>query len=84
MPFLIAAVLLIAVIGSIWGAIQARKRQEGLSALAQRLNLGFAAGENYGIADRFEFLKQLAQGDNRYATNVLAGNYQQNEILAFD
>ena len=84
MPFLIAAVLLIAVIGSIWGAIQARKRQEGLSALAQRLNLGFAAGENYGIADRFEFLKQLAQGDNRYATNVLSGNYQQNEILAFD
>jgi hypothetical protein len=48
------------------------------------LNLGFAAGENYGIADRFEFLKQLAQGDNRYATNVLAGNYQQNKILAFD
>lgn len=84
MPFLIAAVLLIAVIGSIWGAIQARKRQEGLSALAQRLNLGFAAGENYGIAGRFEFLKQLAQGDNRYATNVLSGNYQQNEILAFD
>jgi hypothetical protein len=84
MPFLIAAVLLIAVIGSIWGAIQARKRLEGLSALAQRLNLGFAAGENYGIADRFEFLKQLAQGDNRYATNVLSGNYQQNEILAFD
>jgi hypothetical protein len=84
MPFLIAAVLLIAVIGSIWGAIQARKRLEGLSALAQRLKLGFDPGENYGIAGRFEFLKELAQGDNRYATNVLSGNYQQNEVLAFD
>jgi hypothetical protein len=84
MPFLIAAVLLIAVIGSIWGAIQARKRQEGLFALSQRLNLGFDPGENYQIAGRFEFLKELAQGDNRYATNVLSGNYQQNEILAFD
>ena len=84
MPFLIAAVLLIAVIGSIWGAIQARKRQEGLFALSQRLNLGFDPGENYQIAGRFEFLKELAQDENRYATNVLSGNYQQNEILAFD
>jgi hypothetical protein len=84
MPFLIAAALLIAVIGSIWGAIQARKRQEGLFALSQRLNLGFDPGENYQIAGRFEFLKELAQDENRYATNVLSGNYQQNEILAFD
>ena len=84
MPFLIAAVLLIAVIGSIWGAIQARKRQEGLFALAQRLNLGLNPGLDYATADRFDFLKQLAQGDNRYATNVLSGNYRQNDVLAFD
>jgi hypothetical protein len=29
-------------------------------------------------------LKQLDQGDNRYATNVLSGTYQQYEVLAFD
>ena len=52
--------------------------------LSRRLNLAFSAVENYGIPDRYEFLKQLAQGSNRYATNVFSGNYRQNEILAFD
>ena len=68
----------------IYGLIQARQRREALFQLAQRLNLGFEPGQDHGIASRFSFLKQLAQGDNRYATNILSGNYQQNEILAFD
>ena len=29
-------------------------------------------------------MKQLDQGSNRYATNVLSGTYQQYEVLAFD
>jgi hypothetical protein len=87
-PVLIVAVLVVifiaAVYGAVQGAIQARKRQEGLFALAQRLNLDLNPGLDYAIADRFDFLKQLAQGDNRYATNVLSGNYRQNDVLAFD
>ena len=80
------AVLFVGVIliGIIFNAIMARKRREGLFALAQRLNLDFDAGRDFGIPGRFGFLKQLDQGDNRYATNVLSGNYRQNEILAFD
>jgi hypothetical protein len=81
---IIAAFLIIFVIGAIVGDLQQRKRLEGLVELSRRLNLDFSAMENYGIADRYDFLKQLAQGDNRYAANVLSGNYQQNEILAFD
>ena len=84
MPFLIAAVFILAVVATIASAIRARKRQEGLLALSQRLSLGFSAGENYAIPDRFGFLKQLAQGDNRYATNVLSGSYRQNDVLVFD
>jgi len=79
------AVVFVAVIYSaIQGAMQERKRLEGLIALSRRLNLGFSAGLNYAIADRFNFLKQLAQGDNRYAMYVLAGSYQQNDVLVFD
>ena len=80
------AVLFVGVIliGIIFNAIMARKRREGLFALAQRLKLDFDAGRDFGIPGRFGFLKQLDQGDNRYATNVLSGNYRQNEILAFD
>jgi hypothetical protein len=87
-PVFIVALLIVVFIAAVYGAVQgailARRRLEGLVVLSQRLNLGFSAGEDYGIADRFDFLKQLAQGDNRYANNVLSGNYQQNEILAFD
>lgn len=83
-PLFVVAFIGVMVIGCIYSIIAARKRREGLFALAQRLNLNFDAGQDFGIADRFSFLKQLAQGSNRYATNVLSGNYQQNEILAFD
>jgi hypothetical protein len=72
------------VFAAVYGLIQARKRREALFELAQRLSLGFDAGDDREIACRYSFLKQLAQGSNRYATNVLSGKYRQNEILAFD
>ncbi|MFZ1071831.1 MAG: hypothetical protein WAO21_00200 [Verrucomicrobiia bacterium] len=84
MPFVIVVVLVIMAIGAIYSMIQSRKRREGLFELAQRLGLNFSAAEDYGLADQYGFLKQLAQGENRYANNMLSGNYQQNEILAFD
>ncbi len=84
MPFVIVGVLVIIVISTIYGLIQARKRQEGLFELAQRLGLDFRAAEDYELGNRYGFLKQLAQGENRYARNVLSGTYQQNQVLAFD
>ena len=84
MPFVIVVVLIVFAFGVIYGMIQARKRLEGLFALAQRLGLNFSAAEDYAVADRYTFLKQLAKGENRYARNVLSGNYQQYQVLAFD
>ena len=84
MPFVIVAVLVVIVISTIYGMIQARKRLEGLFELALRLGLNFSAAEDYELAERYGFLKQLAQGENRYARNVLSGTYQQNQVLAFD
>jgi len=84
MPLVIVVVLVVIVISAIYGMIQARKRLEGLFELAQRLGLNFSAAEDYALADRYNFLKQLAQGENRYARNVLSGNYQQYQVLAFD
>jgi hypothetical protein len=84
MPFIFMVVVAVVIIGAIFNGIAQRKRREGLFELAQRLGLDYDGGENVEIEPRFGFLKQLAQGDNRYATNVLSGNYQQNEILAFD
>ena len=84
MPMVMVVVLIVIVIGAIYSMIQARKRREGLFELAQRLGLDFSAAEDYELAERFGFLKQLAQGENRYARNVLSGTYQQNRVLVFD
>ena len=73
-PFVFVAVVVLVIIGAIFNAITQSKRREGLFELAQRLNLDFRGGQDYGIPGRFGFLKQLAQGDNRYAINVLSGN----------
>jgi hypothetical protein len=80
------AVLVVGVIlaGVIFNFILERRRREALAELALRLNLDFDAGQDDGIPGRFGFLKQLDQGDNRYATNVISGTFQQNEVLAFD
>ena len=84
MSFFIPAFILIAIIVMIYSAIAARKRREELFELAQRLNLNFDAEHDCGIPEQFDFFEQFTQGSDRYATNVLSGNYQQNKILAFD
>lgn len=76
--------MVIAIIAWVYNGIMQEKRINALADLGRRLNLDFVAGENYGIADQFEFLKKLAQGDDRYAYNVLSGKYQNYDVLAFD
>jgi len=80
------AVLVVGLIlaGVIFNFILERKRRAALAELALRLNLDFDASEDDGIPGRFGFLKQLDQGENRYATNVISGIYQQYNVLAFD
>jgi len=68
----------------ICGAIAAKKRREEMGALAARLGLRFSAEKDYGVASRFGFLDKLAQGSNRYAFNVLSGDYRGHEVLVFD
>jgi hypothetical protein len=85
LPLLIGLAFVgIIVIGGIYSAIATRQRREGLSGLAQRLNLNFIAEADYGLPEQFSFLKEFNQGDNRYAINILSGNYQQQPVQAFD
>jgi hypothetical protein len=86
MTLITVAILFVVIfaIASIFSMMQAAKRREGLLELAQRLNLNFNPDQDCSIPGQFAFLKQFDQGENRYATNVLSGAYQQNEVLAFD
>jgi len=65
MPVIFIAFVVVIVIGGIYSAMAARKRQEGLMELAQRLNLNFDMELDYNIPGRFGFLKQLDQGEDR-------------------
>jgi len=83
-PFVVVGFVIIGVIASIYSAIAAHKRREGLFELAQRLNLNFDGERDEEVPERFGFFKQFNEGHDRYAANIITGNYQGNEILAFD
>ena len=80
--FILIALLIIG--GAIYSAIAARRRREELFELATRLGLDFSPGNDYRLAEQFDFLDKLAQGSNRYALNVISGNYRQNAVRVFD
>lgn len=80
--FILFAAIVIASI--IYASIAARKRREAMFELSTRLGFQFTSEKDYSLAKQYEFLNRLAQGDNRYAYNILSGAYQQHSILAFD
>ncbi len=82
--FLFVLIAILVIGGAIYAAIAARKRREELFELATRLGLTFRPDNDYGLAERFGFLDKLAQGDNRYAFNVISGSYRQQQVLLFD
>jgi hypothetical protein len=76
------AVLVVA--GIVFASIAAKKRREAFMMLAARLGLSYSPAHNRELAARYEFLNRLDQGSNRYAYNVLSGNFQGHPVLAFD
>jgi hypothetical protein len=85
MPVLVfALVLALIIVGVIMGAIAARKRREAFTVLASRLGLTFSSERDREIPARFKFLDKLAQGSNRYAYNILSGQYSGHPVLVFD
>ena len=85
MPFLIiAGVIALIVVLGILGYLSARKRREAMAALATRLGLSFNPAKDRELARRYRFLDKLRSGSNRYAFNILSGNYQGNDVTLFD
>lgn len=83
-PLIFVLFVVLIIVAAIYSSIAAKKRREELVGLAARLGLHFSADKDCSLASRFNFLNQLAQGSNRYAFNILSGEYQQNAVLAFD
>jgi hypothetical protein len=85
MPGLMIFVFVAIVIAAIaFSAIAAKKRREALAGLAQRLGFSFSPAKDRNIDDQYRFLDALRQGSNRYACNILSGNYQERDVQIFD
>jgi len=78
-------VVFICVIGAIiWGIRAGKKRRDAMTLLAEKLGLQFSHERDYQLADRYAFLDKLRQGSNRYACNIINGDYQGHQIESFD
>jgi hypothetical protein len=85
MEILFVVLIIGFVIGAvILGGIAAKKRREAFALLAAQLGLRFSAEHDRSLATQFSFLNKLAQGSNRYAYNVLTGEYQGHTVKVFD
>jgi hypothetical protein len=85
MPIVIfIAFIALIIVLAVYSAVAAKKRREALANLAARLGLNFNPSNDSLLAQRFGFLNKLAQGSNRYAFNVLSGQYRGQEVLVFD
>ncbi len=80
--FIIVAVCVL--IAIVWGIYAGKKRRDAMSMLAERLGLHFHSERNYQLAKQFTFLDKLDQGSNRYAYNILDGDFEGHSIKVFD
>lgn len=84
-PFLLFALIAAVVIAFIAiGAWQTAKRRKELMAWAQSKGLSFSAGKDHGFDERFAEFQCLKQGEDRYAYNVMDGQWASRPFTAFD
>ncbi|MHC4751559.1 MAG: hypothetical protein ACYTFW_17015 [Planctomycetota bacterium] len=81
---IIVAFIAIIIVVVVVGFISARKRREAMVALAAKLGLRFEPGKDRYLAKRYKFLDKLRRGSNRYAFNILSGNYRGHDLTVFD
>ena len=78
-PIVILVVILVVVVA----AVAARQRRNAFMELAKQHGWRYHR-RSRGIPKQFVFLDTICQGHSRYASNILDGEYQGRQILAFD
>lgn len=64
--------------------LAAKQRREAMETMARSLGLNFFPDKDWSFDERYPFLGKLCQGDNRYAFNILDGDYHGYPVQAFD
>lgn len=81
---IIFAVIALFIVIAIFGHLQAKKRREALAALANALGLRFDPSKDRSFDDRYRFFDALRWGDDRYAYNIMRGDFDGRDIVGFD
>jgi hypothetical protein len=81
---LIIVVVTVIVAAGIYSWRAAAQRKKDLAAWAAAKGLSYADTKDPAIRSRFPAFKCLDQGDNRYAYNVMSGQWSGRDVLAFD
>ena len=71
-------------VAALLSARERRSRADDLAQAAERLGLMFSARADANMARHFGFLDKLNQGANRYALNIMFGNYRGHAVHIFD
>lgn len=66
------------------GHAQAKKRREDLAHFARQMGLRFNPNKDRSFDDRYPFFSMLRHGDDRYAFNILTGDFDGRNIVGFD
>jgi hypothetical protein len=83
-PIFIIGIVVLVVVGIAWGLYAAAKRRQELEAWAKANGLRFSRDKDRGFDERFREFNCLRQGSNRYAYNVLSGQWKDRGFLGFD
>ena len=83
-------VIFLAIIGlalvitiGVFAHLREKKRREAFQMLATQLGMRYVQ-RDHAIASRYSFLDKLRQGSNRYAFNVLSGDFDGHPVQVFD
>lgn len=83
-PVVFIGFIAIVIVVAIFGHLAAKKRRQAMMALAARLGLNFDPDKRRDVARRYEFIDKMRAGRDRYAFNILSGDYQGHDVLIFD
>lgn len=84
MPLIFIGFVVLIIVLAIVGAQQAKKRREDLANLGQQMGLHFDPNKDRSFDDRYPFFDALKRGDDRYAHNILRGQFDGRTIVGFD
>ncbi len=85
MPYLIFGALIALMIAAVvFSNLAEKKRREAIGAWAAANGLSFSPAKEFGFDARFPAFGALRQGEQRYAYNILSGQWKNRPFTGFD